>query len=120
MDKEMYTEMSILKPPTLIIDRGIALHKMIRFFFFIKHSINDFHSFDMDFVVFSTISSSSSSHYSIDCFCCIRLITIGLGGEGYLNFMGNEFGHPEWIDFPREGNGWRSHIHFFCAVLFSQ
>ena len=29
-----------------------------------------------------------------------------LGGEGYLNFMGNEFGHPEWIDFPREGNGW--------------
>lgn len=34
----------------------------------------------------------------------IRLITYGLGGEGYLNFMGNEFGHPEWIDFPREGN----------------
>ena len=33
----------------------------------------------------------------------IRLITIGLGGEGYLSFMGNEFGHPEWIDFPREG-----------------
>ena len=36
----------------------------------------------------------------------IRLVTIGGGGEGYLNFMGNEFGHPEWIDFPREGNGW--------------
>jgi 1,4-alpha-glucan branching enzyme len=35
-----------------------------------------------------------------------RLITISLGSEGYLNFMGNEFGHPEWIDFPREGNGW--------------
>jgi 1,4-alpha-glucan branching enzyme len=35
-----------------------------------------------------------------------RLITISLGAEGYLNFMGNEFGHPEWIDFPREGNGW--------------
>jgi len=34
----------------------------------------------------------------------IRLITYGLGGEGYLNFMGNEFGHPEWIDFPRAGN----------------
>ena len=40
----------------------------------------------------------------------IRLLTISLGGEvkikikGYLNFMGNEFGHPEWIDFPREGN----------------
>jgi len=35
----------------------------------------------------------------------IRLISFVLGGEGYLNFMGNEFGHPEWIDFPREGNG---------------
>ena len=31
---------------------------------------------------------------------------MSLGGNGYLNFMGNEFGHPEWIDFPREGNGW--------------
>lgn len=36
----------------------------------------------------------------------IRLITFALGGEGYLNFMGNEFGHPEWVDFPRVGNGW--------------
>ncbi|MBZ9607625.1 alpha amylase C-terminal domain-containing protein [Clostridium estertheticum] len=36
----------------------------------------------------------------------IRFITITLAGEGYLNFMGNEFGHPEWIDFPREGNNW--------------
>jgi 1,4-alpha-glucan branching enzyme len=35
----------------------------------------------------------------------IRLITHALGGEGYLNFIGNEFGHPEWLDFPREGNG---------------
>lgn len=35
----------------------------------------------------------------------IRLITHGLGGEGYLNFEGNEFGHPEWLDFPRAGNG---------------
>jgi 1,4-alpha-glucan branching enzyme len=35
-----------------------------------------------------------------------RFITICLGADGYLNFMGNEFGHPEWIDFPREGNGW--------------
>ena len=34
----------------------------------------------------------------------IRLITHGLGGEGYLNFEGNEFGHPEWLDFPRDGN----------------
>ena len=36
----------------------------------------------------------------------IRLITLATAGGGYLNFMGNEFGHPEWIDFPREGNGW--------------
>lgn len=36
----------------------------------------------------------------------IRLLTLTLGGHGYLNFMGNEFGHPEWVDFPREGNGW--------------
>lgn len=36
----------------------------------------------------------------------MRLITLALGCEAYLNFMGNEFGHPEWIDFPREGNGW--------------
>ncbi|KAK2999673.1 hypothetical protein RJ639_023752 [Escallonia herrerae] len=36
----------------------------------------------------------------------IHFITMALGGEGYLNFMGNEFGHPEWIDFPREGNDW--------------
>ncbi|MFT7032850.1 MAG: 1,4-alpha-glucan branching enzyme [Cyclobacteriaceae bacterium] len=36
----------------------------------------------------------------------IRLVTGALGGEGYLNFIGNEFGHPEWIDFPREGNKW--------------
>lgn len=34
----------------------------------------------------------------------IRLLTHALGGEGYLNFEGNEFGHPEWLDFPREGN----------------
>ncbi|KAJ3331317.1 alpha-1,4-glucan branching enzyme [Blyttiomyces sp. JEL0837] len=40
----------------------------------------------------------------------IRLITYGLGGEGYLNFMGNEFGHPEWLDFPRAGNN--SSFHY--------
>jgi 1,4-alpha-glucan branching enzyme len=39
----------------------------------------------------------------------IRLATISLSGDGYLNFMGNEFGHPEWIDFPREGNNWSYH-----------
>ena len=36
----------------------------------------------------------------------IRLITLTTAGNGYLNFMGNEFGHPDWIDFPREGNQW--------------
>ncbi len=46
----------------------------------------------------------------------IRLITMGLGGEGYLTFMGNEFGHPEWIDFPREGNGWSYH---YCRRQWS-
>ncbi|KAK2970574.1 hypothetical protein RJ640_030947 [Escallonia rubra] len=59
MDKDMYDFMALDRPSTPLIDRGIALHKMI------------------------------------------RLITMSLGGEGYLNFMGNEFGHPEWIDFPR-------------------
>lgn len=40
----------------------------------------------------------------------IRMVTMALGGEGWLNFMGNEFGHPEWLDFPRDGNEW-SHKH---------
>lgn len=66
MDKDMYDFMAKDRP-SLIIDRGIALHKMI------------------------------------------RLFTIVLGGEGWLNFMGNEFGHPEWIDFPRAGNNWSYH-----------
>jgi len=65
-DADMYTGMTKLTT-NLNIDRGIALHKMI------------------------------------------RLLTSSLAGEGYLNFMGNEFGHPEWIDFPREGNGWSYH-----------
>ncbi|MBC7627352.1 alpha amylase C-terminal domain-containing protein [Ferruginibacter sp.] len=63
MDKEMYFHMHV-DDHNLVIDRGIALHKMI------------------------------------------RLFTISLGGEAYLNFIGNEFGHPEWVDFPREGNNW--------------
>ncbi len=63
MDKEMYWHMA-KDDNNLVIDRGIALHKMLRFF------------------------------------------TLALGGQAYLNFMGNEFGHPEWIDFPREGNAW--------------
>ncbi len=62
MDAEMYTSMN-QDSQSLVIDRGMALHKMI------------------------------------------RLVTLAAGGEGWLNFMGNEFGHPEWIDFPREGNG---------------
>jgi len=62
MDKEMYDFMSTASPLTPIIDRGLALHKLI------------------------------------------RLITYGLGGEAWLNFIGNEFGHPEWLDFPRIGN----------------
>ena len=66
IDKEMYTSMS-LHQQNMIVDRGIALHKMI------------------------------------------RLVTLSCSGHGYLNFMGNEFGHPEWIDFPREGNGWSCH-----------
>lgn len=63
---EMYTHMSVFTP-SLQVERGLALHKMI------------------------------------------RLITLATAGNGYLNFMGNEFGHPEWIDFPREGNGWSYH-----------
>lgn len=46
----------------------------------------------------------------------IRLLTLGLGGDSYLNFMGNEFGHPEWIDFPREGNGFSYH---YCRRQWS-
>lgn len=63
MDQEMYWHMK-KEDEHLVIDRGVALHKLIRF------------------------------------------LTISIGGEGYMNFMGNEFGHPEWVDFPREGNGW--------------
>ena len=63
LDKLMYDSMD-RACENIDVDRGMALHKMI------------------------------------------RLITIAAGGDAYLNFMGNEFGHPEWIDFPREGNGW--------------
>ena len=67
MDREMYNHMDRVSQ-NVAVERGMALHKMI------------------------------------------RLFTIALGGDAYLNFMGNEFGHPEWIDFPREGNGW-SYAH---------
>ena len=63
IDAEMYSGMN-KSYHSVVVDRGIALHKMI------------------------------------------RLITFSTSGGGYLNFMGNEFGHPEWIDFPREGNNW--------------
>jgi 1,4-alpha-glucan branching enzyme len=63
IDKEMYYSMR-KDQPNLIVDRGMALHKMI------------------------------------------RLATLTCAGGAYLNFMGNEFGHPEWIDFPRAGNNW--------------
>ncbi len=46
------------------------------------------------------------AHRGIALHKMIRLATAGAMNGGYLNFMGNEFGHPEWIDFPREGNGW--------------
>ena len=72
-DANMYTDMDkACHNP--VIDRAIALHKMI------------------------------------------RLFTLAGGGEAYLNFMGNEFGHPEWIDFPREGNGWSFH---YCRRQWS-
>jgi 1,4-alpha-glucan branching enzyme len=69
MDAEMYTGMSLHQTPvaSMCVDRGLALHKMI------------------------------------------RLLVLGLGGEGYLNFIGNEFGHPEWVDFPRPENDWSHH-----------
>ena len=63
IDADMYSGMG-KDHHNMRIDRGIALHKMI------------------------------------------RLITFSTSAGGYLNFMGNEFGHPEWIDFPREGNRW--------------
>jgi 1,4-alpha-glucan branching enzyme len=66
MDQQMYWNMTkFAKDP--VIDRGIALHKMI------------------------------------------RLITFALAGEAYLTFIGNEFGHPEWVDFPRPDNGFSHH-----------
>lgn len=72
-DAAMYTDMN-KDCHNPVIDRAIALHKMI------------------------------------------RLFTLAGGGEAYLNFMGNEFGHPEWIDFPREGNGWSFH---YCRRQWS-
>ena len=52
---------------------------------------------------------SGSMDRAIDMHKVIRFLTCSLAGNGYLNFIGNEFGHPEWIDFPREGNNWSYH-----------
>ncbi len=62
----------------------------------------------MDAEMYTHMSCSTPSHIidrGISLHKMIRLATLAAGGEGWLNFMGNEFGHPEWIDFPREGNG---------------
>ena len=56
-------------------------------------------------------NESAVIHRGMSLHKMLRLLTATLAGEGYLNFMGNEFGHPEWIDFPREGNGWS---HKYC------
>ena len=61
----------------------------------------------MDAELYTNMSVFTTSHLisrGIALHKLIRLLTFSLGGEGYLNFMGNEFGHPEWIDFPRAGN----------------
>ena len=52
---------------------------------------------------------SYSMDRAIDMHKLIRFVTCSLAGNGYLNFIGNEFGHPEWVDFPREGNNWSYH-----------
>ena len=61
----------------------------------------------MDAELYTNMSISTTSHLisrGVALHKLIRLLTFSLGGDGYLNFMGNEFGHPEWIDFPRAGN----------------
>ncbi len=63
----------------------------------------------MDAAMYSDMSidkNSQAADRGIAYFKLINLLTFSAGGDGYLCFMGNEFGHPEWIDFPREGNGW--------------
>ncbi len=52
---------------------------------------------------------SVSMDRAIDMHKVIRFLTCATAANGYLNFIGNEFGHPEWVDFPREGNGWSYH-----------
>ena len=57
----------------------------------------------------SRLSRSITTDRAVALHKLIRLATAATMNGGYLNFMGNEFGHPEWIDFPREGNGWSYH-----------
>ena len=66
---------------------------------------------DMDKICHTTVSDRAIALHKM-----IRLFTLAGGGEAYLNFMGNEFGHPEWIDFPREGNNWSFH---YCRRQWS-
>ena len=56
-----------------------------------------------------TFDSSDAVNRAVALHKMARLATAATGCRGYLNFMGNEFGHPEWIDFPREGNNWSYH-----------
>ena len=64
----------------------------------------------VDADMYTCMSKLESSSYNTDkgiaLHKMIRLVTVSTINGGYLNFMGNEFGHPEWVDFPREGNGW--------------
>ena len=68
------------------------------------------------YTAMSKASQSPVIHRGMALHKMIRLLTASLAGEGYLTFMGNEFGHPEWIDFPREGNGWSYH---YCRRQWS-
>jgi 1,4-alpha-glucan branching enzyme len=61
---------------------------------------------EMIYTDMSLLKDSAVADRAVALHKMIRLLTFCLGGEGYLNFMGNEFGHPEWVDFPRDGNGW--------------
>ena len=68
------------------------------------------------YTAMSKTVSSPIIHRGMALHKMLRLLTATLAGEGYLTFMGNEFGHPEWIDFPREGNGWSYH---YCRRQWS-
>jgi 1,4-alpha-glucan branching enzyme len=61
---------------------------------------------DMYWYMSKHYGSSHTTDRGIALHKMIRLVTASTINGGYLNFMGNEFGHPEWVDFPREGNGW--------------